>query len=245
MLYKKPSQNIITFGVYDKEELPSEIKILVWNTHKNNHKMWPLDFVNFASKADILFLQELCFKGDIKHILEGSKICFNFAPSFQNTRGDLCGICIASSAQARQVTTNNLFCEPLLKTPKMIMHALFNVAGVEVLCINIHALNFKGLLSFRRQLESLDEILSSFKGPVIFAGDFNTWSGARASFLKTFCAHFGLSEVIFPTYGRKKFLGKDFDYIFTRGFEVLKARSIVVKTSDHNPLQIKLKILKD
>ncbi len=76
--------------------------------------------------------------------------------------------------------------EPWLQLPKSALWSRYQLSnGEELAVINIHAVNFTfGTEDYEAQLKSLTDNLQKYRGPVVFAGDFNSWSEARFSVLK-------------------------------------------------------------
>ena len=100
------------------------------------------------------------------------------------------------------------------------MISWFPLAGsAETLAIvNIHAINFDlALAGYRAQLTALANVVAQHHGPIIFAGDFNTWSAAREATVAEVLSPLGLHEVRLPSDERSVFLGRHVDHIFVRG----------------------------
>jgi endonuclease/exonuclease/phosphatase (EEP) superfamily protein YafD len=76
--------------------------------------------------------------------------------------------------------------EPILRTAKSSGLSYFPIAGRtdQLLVINTHAMNFNFGQPFRSQIEATVRMIEGHVGPMIWAGDFNTWSKGRRSFLK-------------------------------------------------------------
>jgi endonuclease/exonuclease/phosphatase (EEP) superfamily protein YafD len=76
--------------------------------------------------------------------------------------------------------------EPILRTAKSSGLSYFPIAGRtdQLLVINTHAMNFNFGQPFRSQIEGTVRMIEGHVGPMIWAGDFNTWSKGRRSFLK-------------------------------------------------------------
>ena len=83
------------------------------------------------------------------------------------------------SARSPSVHCNLTSWEPWLGTPKATSITEYPLQDREdrLLTINLHAVNFAlGLEDFQAQLHALTDVLASHQGPVILAGDLNTWS---------------------------------------------------------------------
>ena len=107
--------------------------------------------------------------------------------------------------------------------------------------INLHAVNFAlGLEDFQAQFRALTDVLIRHQGPVILAGDLNTWSNDRQSLVDEFMLKHGLGPVAFEPDLRTTAFGRALDHIYVRGMQAQFARVIPVTSSDHNPLRVRL-----
>jgi endonuclease/exonuclease/phosphatase (EEP) superfamily protein YafD len=75
---------------------------------------------------------------------------------------------------------------------------------------------------------------------MIFGGDFNTWSVRRNKVLGEVTKRLGLVEVEPAPDDRRRAFGQHLDHLFVRGFSVVDARSFEVKSSDHNPILVRM-----
>ena len=109
--------------------------------------------------------------------------------------------------------------------------------------VNVHAINFELMpYGYRAQIEALADAVAGHEGPIILAGDFNTWSEARDRVLAETTGRLGLVEIVPSDDLRKRFFGKHLDHIFVRGLEVVSTQAIVVTSSDHNPMTATLRL---
>jgi endonuclease/exonuclease/phosphatase (EEP) superfamily protein YafD len=114
----------------------------------------------------------------------------------------------------------------------------------ELMIINIHGLNFRGLHKYAAELDYVKKIASNHVGPLIIAGDFNSWSQSRSIKLKKFKKELGLNIVAFcKTSNIKSFRGHCLDAIFYRGLDLVSADTEHhYGLSDHTPLFAKFNI---
>jgi endonuclease/exonuclease/phosphatase (EEP) superfamily protein YafD len=77
---------------------------------------------------------------------------------------------------------------------------------------------------------------------VIVAGDLNTWSSPRLATAQEVMERLGLVPVLPPLDTRSRFLGRQVDYVFVRGLEVVSAEAPEVDSSDHNPVLATLRV---
>jgi endonuclease/exonuclease/phosphatase (EEP) superfamily protein YafD len=135
--------------------------------------------------------------------------------------------------------------EPLLGTPKATSITEYPLRDREerLLAINLHAVNFTlGLENFRQQFSALADLLKRHRGPVIVAGDLNTWSEKRQALVDNFMLEHGLGAINFEPDLRTTAFGRALDHIYIRGLEATFAQVIPVSSSDHNPLRVRLAI---
>ena len=84
------------------------------------------------------------------------------------------------------------------------------------------------------------DLISRHQGPIILAGDFNTWNGGRLALIDELTQQAGLQEVQFNPDQRMRFLDNPLDHIFVRGFKINRALTMETDASDHNPLWVEL-----
>ena len=248
----------------------SSIKILSWNVARSNYSSgWVRDCNHIfeSYQPTLIFLQEVALRDeDIERkemeilagnsaIAELAHTAWCFAPNFISLLNrSYSGILTAANAQPlKSQSLLSLHCEPIANTPKVSLFSEYALStenktpSKALLAINIHAINFVGLDKFEAQLQSIESKIAQHEGPVIFAGDFNTWSQKRWRSLYATAKRLRLNTVAFgPLEARKikRFLGSPpLDHIFYRGFsqKVGSARVIdTLSTSDHNPLLVEL-----
>jgi endonuclease/exonuclease/phosphatase (EEP) superfamily protein YafD len=107
------------------------------------------------------------------------------------------------------------------------------------LVVSTHALNFTFLGPYEDQLLDIADRINRHRGPVIWAGDFNTWNGGRWDTLYELASTLGLQAVHFDEDYRMMVL----DHVFIRGLKVKAARVLNEWiTSDHSPLALQLQL---
>ncbi|MDF5512591.1 endonuclease/exonuclease/phosphatase family protein, partial [Vibrio parahaemolyticus] len=116
--------------------------------------------------------------------------------------------------------------------------------GSTLAVANIHAVNFTlGVQAYQQQIDVLVNALTKHQGPVILAGDFNSWNEARWSTLRDIVEKLALQEVVFQPDLRTRFItGRVLDHVFYRGLTLEKAKAPTTDASDHNPLLLGFKI---
>lgn len=221
----------------------SSINVLNWNVCKGKRNNWKSDFKKLSKKHDIILIQEAYLNQKMLDALEIDGMGWNFATSFMLGRDQIpTGVLTASNTWP--VASNFLrtrYFEPILKTPKVSLLTQYQLSGSTstLLVVNVHAINFVGLKAFNSQLEDLEDIVRGFVGPMIFAGDFNTWKKERMDLLLGLTDRLNLNSVQFNPDGRTKMLGNALDHIFYSGLEI-KSYNVLqsVGSSDHKPITV-------
>ena len=219
---------------------PHAIRILNWNIQKQNNPQWHSDFSSLSNNIDLVLFQEVHFEENFLSLFE-ENWTHSFARGFSTGRRTT-GVMTLSSVghlSHHQFAVN----EPLLRTPKATNITTYGLAGRNdtLMVINLHAVNFSlGMNSYQRQLAKVAKQLGRHQGPVIFAGDFNTWHPRRERLIRELAQHAGLDEVSFEEDHRTTVFGKHLDYIFVRGLKAIEAVTHRVNSSDHNPMLVNL-----
>jgi endonuclease/exonuclease/phosphatase (EEP) superfamily protein YafD len=214
-----------------------------WNIRKGKAEKWNDDFVKICRNTDILILQEAYLSDNLKKMLRQEDLQWDLAMAFTYQKIEA-GVLTAAKA------TPNLVCslsdkEPITRIPKSTLVTRYPISGKhqELLVANIHAINFTlGYGAFKKQCDRLESMLAGHQGPMIMAGDFNTWSKGRMSHVNAMAIRLELSPVFFNEDLKSKFFGHYVDHVFYRGLEKINATTLTVATSDHNPLTVVFKL---
>lgn len=222
---------------------PAAIRLLVWNIHKQEDRGWEADLARLAHAHDILLLQEVTLQAPLQAILRDAGLRWILASSFIYREADV-GVLTAARVAPLATCTQRII-EPIARLPKSAVITWLPLAGTaETLAIaNVHAINFTlTLADYRAQLDALAEVLSQHRGPVVLAGDFNTWSAARTAELEALAQRLNLRAVSFVDDRRSRFLGRPVDHVFVRELTVVSAGAEPVTSSDHNPVDVVLRV---
>jgi endonuclease/exonuclease/phosphatase (EEP) superfamily protein YafD len=221
---------------------PAAIRVVTWNIHKEDDAGWQLDLARFTADSDIVLLQEATLGASLLEILDHAQMRFVMASSFLYAETDV-GVLTAARMAPRASCTERVV-EPWLRVPKSAVVSWFALWGTrQTLAVaNIHAINFSTIDAYRAQLAALVAALSKHDGPIVFAGDFNTWTEAREEGFRAAAAALGLREIAYADDRRALFFGRPLDHILVRGLAVVDAMAIPVKSSDHNPIWATLRL---
>lgn len=232
---------------------PDSIKILVWNILKSKKETFAQDFERLQSDKDLIMVQEY-FQPTFdlpRYVLRefettiGTSFRFMGRSDFQEITGVATMARVKSPWRFILKTTSK---EPVIQTPKVTLFNQYDLRDthLKLLAVNIHAINFVNFKHFKEQIDEVLMNLADHNGPIIFAGDFNTWNKKRTVYLKKASAKIGLHEVELSISKRKKWFGHPLDHIFIRGLEVIsKAVHNDIESSDHKPMEAELKLIPD
>jgi len=221
----------------------ARLAIVSWNLHKQQDDGWREELGRLSEQSDLLLLQEAALTPELSAALAEARYVWVLASSFVFDGTDF-GVVIAARVRPVSFCTGRAF-EPLLGIPKSLLVAQFPVAGAKatLAVATIHALNFTfDLEPYRAQLDSLREALARHTGPIVLAGDFNTWSEARRQSVDVLAHSLMLTPVAFPLDDRSRFFGRPADWAYVRDADILGAIALKVTSSDHNPLLVTLRL---
>jgi endonuclease/exonuclease/phosphatase (EEP) superfamily protein YafD len=222
-------------------KLGPKMQILVWNVHKGADALLPEDFERISKISDIVLLQESVSDSQFTKALGESNSQFGWTQtkSFQRTQGDFTGV--ATGSRIRPVSEDVLISkvvEPFSNTPKTILVSEYSMENSKdnLMVANIHAINFVTSSKFQQHIDQLVEKIKNHKGPLLIAGDFNTWNFPRMLYIEQAFSELGLKEVSTPSFGLFKL-----DHIYVRDINVDHVYNLSnVTSSDHLPLLVNL-----
>jgi endonuclease/exonuclease/phosphatase (EEP) superfamily protein YafD len=222
---------------------PQMIRLVSWNLHKEADKGWDADLQRLMREADLLLIQEAEVSPGFRAVVEKAGFSWLLSSAFEYL-GEEYGVLTATVVPPASACTLRAN-EPLLQIPKAALITQYRLEGRDetLAVVNLHAINFAlGTSAYGAQLDAIAEALSAHHGPVVIAGDFNTWNDARDAVVQALAAKLRLSAVKFSVDDRKRFMGRIFDWVYARGVEVLASIAWSVSSSDHNPLLVSLRV---
>lgn len=230
------------FPIAAGKALQGELDILSWNIQKASNDGWAEDLAEIAGNVHLAFIQEASLQANIPSAIP-SPLAQAFAAGY-TTDNQQTGV-MTLSASNPSLHCNFTAWEPLLGTPKATSITEYPLQDREdrLLAINLHAVNFTlGLENFQQQFGALADLLRRHQGPVILAGDLNTWSEKRQTLVDDFMREHGLGAVSFEPDLRTTAFGRALDHVYVRGLRATFAQVIPVSSSDHNPLKVRLAV---
>ncbi len=222
---------------------PNRISLLNWNIFKGKRDDWATDFERYSQKHDILTIQEAHLDEELEYLLEAEhqNWALNVAFDYQDrATGVMTASAIKPVALCGQRTR-----EPWIRTPKTSLIAYYPLAGVDedLLVANVHGINFTlGAKAYKRQIENLYDTIKHHDGPLILAGDFNTWSEKRLRIVEGLARRLGLASLDYTNHNRTSVFGNAIDHVFYRGLEAVEHDTLQVTSSDHNPTRVRFRI---
>jgi len=217
--------------------LDETFDLLVWNILKGHAKQrWFWDFQTLNRDVDLSLLQEGLLDGFIDLSLKAqTHQNWSFSTSFKTRAGET-GVATGTSSKVQGFITHvSPVTEPVSNTPKVTQIKFIPLTnGSRLLTLNIHAINFVSQASFEKHINSLLPAIRSHQGPILWAGDFNTWNQRRMRFLDRALGKYELKRVLLE--GDYRML--KLDHIYLRGCEANWARvESHINTSDHYPIR--------
>ena len=222
---------------------PDGFNLMSWNILKGWRQGWRKDFIRLNRGSDVILLQEAYLSDELRNTLSSAKSNWNLATSVRYW-GRESGVLTASET-APEVICIHRFDEPLLNTPKTSLFTRFSMLPRQpyLVIANVHAVNFTmDTTSYQNYWQELETILESHDGPLIVAGDFNTWNADRLAVVAMAARRLNLQPVRFEPDRRSRFFGQVVDHVYYRGLVPSNAVAHEVATSDHNPIQVNFKL---
>jgi endonuclease/exonuclease/phosphatase (EEP) superfamily protein YafD len=215
-------------------ELPQSFALVCWNVHKERSRRLAAELERLGSQADLVLLQEAVrpprFASQSWTMVEAFRFVNGGAPA---------GVATGTvAAPTQQWPLYSPVREPLANSPKSALATAVPLhGGHSLLVVNVHGVNFRCADALRDQLATLDPIVAAHDGPVIVAGDFNTWSRRRAAVVQAFAERHRLQRV-FTGRGAPRL-----DAVFQRGLGVEHAEVLRTRSSDHAVLTVRFAVL--
>lgn len=239
------SKVLINFGHCSSEFLKSPFQLLLWNVKKGEAKdQWAIDFDRFAKQSQLILIQEAMDDHYMSQILnQYSETCWHFAISFSNQNNESTGVLTGSPVIVADVDfLRSPGREPFLHSPKMVLLTEYFLPQrlEKLLVVNVHALNFVLDSKNKQQIDQIVERIQGHQGPMIVAGDFNSWNKNRIDYIFKKFATLGLVQKTWDHDDRILKL----DHIFVRGIsaDFLEMHE-QINSSDHKPITAQLRIL--
>ncbi|WP_417883343.1 endonuclease/exonuclease/phosphatase family protein [Vibrio rumoiensis] len=226
-------------------DINGRLNVLVWNIHKQADPDWQGALERFSDNRQLILLQEASLTEPFKQWVNQQSWGASYVNAFK-VFGTSSGV-VNLAAQLPNRACAYTSVEPWIQLPKSALYARYSLSnGQDLVVINVHAINFTiGTVEFTQQVERLKEAVDKHQGPLLIAGDFNTWSEARLKELRQIMQALQMKEVEFKPDHRWLFINDlAFDHVFYRDLNLKMAISPVTTASDHNPMLVSFELIK-
>jgi endonuclease/exonuclease/phosphatase (EEP) superfamily protein YafD len=222
---------------------PEKITFLSWNIYKGNGEGWQGDLAEFAKNHDLMAIQEATLDQEFTGLLESNDFNWIMNSAFQ-INGTTAGVMTVAHLNAIYSCGMKVR-EPIIRLPKSTLVSYYEIAGSDekLLVANIHGINFTlGISVYREQLEQLYDAVKDHYGPMIIAGDFNSWSDDRMLEVNQLVKRLSLSQIEYPINNKTHVFGMAIDHVFYRQLEPVSNHVWQVSSSDHNPISVSFRL---
>ena len=235
---------------------PDSIKVFVWNIHKGNDKGFKEDFLHYGADRDIFMIQEMYEQKKVTSTLSQMPgVRFDVGMSFRYRfkkgkpySGTMIGSRVKPSFVGLSRSKNK---EPVVLTYKVMTIGKYPIKGQEndLMIVNIHGMNITSNKAFYRQINDAINAMSGHRGPIIFAGDFNTNRQKRIDYLqRNLVQRLGFEDMKFRNDRRMRsaITNLTIDFSFIRGLEVIDSEVLgELKSSDHKAMYFEVAVKDD
>ncbi|MFM2479365.1 endonuclease/exonuclease/phosphatase family protein [Celerinatantimonas sp. MCCC 1A17872] len=216
--------------------LPKQFSIASWNIYKTQNTGWNKVLEKLSRQADVIALQE-ARESTTQNFWRQLGWSATMLEAFSMGRQSV-GVQLASAKPPLQVCGSRQR-EPLIRLPKSLIVGVYPLADQnnELWVISLHSINFSlQIAPYLQQLNEIARLIEQHDGPLVIAGDFNTWSKRRQQVLQEWMSKYKLIPVRFKNDKRSRFFGHALDHMFYRGLKSVRSRVITTDASDHNAL---------
>ena len=223
---------------------PEKINFLTWNIYKGNGEGWQKDLEKFAKNHDLMAIQEATLDQEFTGLLESNDFNWVMNSAFE-MNGTTAGVMTVAHLNAFYSCGMKVK-EPIIRLPKSTLISYYDIEGSDekLLVANIHGINFTlGTSVYHEQLEQLYDALKDHHGPMIVAGDFNSWSDDRMLEVNQLVKRLSLSQIEYPINNKTHVFGKAIDHVFYRQLEPVSNQVWQVTSSDHNPVSVNFRFI--
>ncbi len=226
-------------------QLSPEFSILVWNCHKGEDYGWSEDFARFNRDSDIILLQEFVDSPMMMEEVTLSNKEANIGYTFKR-KERLTGVATLSNVKSESaIPLKTLGSEPIIHSKKMTMITTYSIvtSPEKLMVVNIHGINFVGNDTYYKDMENIYNTVKSHKGPMIFAGDFNTWTEGKFQKMLEIAERLGLKKLQLNDQTRTT-RGYELDHVFYRGLKTnIGTVHRNIFSSDHFPITATFSVL--
>lgn len=225
---------------YQEKRLPEDFGLLCWNVQKKN---LGYRFNRFLAGLLEHYRIELLAFQEVKLNLSAESLLHNFhfscAPNIRflnHVYGVLNASCISDNSSFSLTSFHREGITQTRKSAIFSSYTLYN--GETLLLVNLHAINFRALKVYHKELEAIFDSIRYHQGAMIVTGDFNSWNKHRMEYLMKLSSGLELkNSEIEHAHLIKSFMNHRLDHIFYRGLHLIESHALDVQNlSDHNAL---------
>lgn len=236
---------IWSLGEPEADELdPAQIRVAVWNMCKGvGGVLFEHDFRSLCYRSDLVLAQEaLLSRRSMRTFCERGWQTIH-AASYKRRDGLRDGVMTSSRASALG-RAQRIVCkypEPIFRTPKVALIECFKLKGraAPLMVINIHATLVRLIAGAVEEMEHLVSHLPEHDGPMLLAGDFNTFTPRYLDAIGRVLSRIGLEYVPIPNDPRTR--TQCLDQVFCKGLDVVSVEiDTTIRNSDHFPILMRL-----
>ena len=251
-----PVESIKIMGHASKKAMGPNIEVLLWNVFKCQKKGWQRDFETLIDGKDLILFQESILNSPFdSQFTQSIQHQWMMARSFKHLKTNIeTGVKTGSTvAASKHSFSASLHAEPLSNTKKMLLATEYPLLGLKtsapepeqsLLVVNTHMINFVTFKKFKAHLDQVFETLEHHTGPLILAGDFNTWNGKRLKYFNLLAKSCLLEEAKMLRQPRFNHLFQHLDHLYYRGLEAINAHVHTdIHSSDHYPISLSLRLI--
>jgi len=239
LLYAPTAVHHSVKGDFPNPHISRRFAILCWNVNKRRnpeeHRRQMIEWQK-AWRIELIFLQEARFYPGAPFLLPG--FGYNAAANLQVGKRYF-GVLTASKTEAEESLGRLSGGREGFVGPRksLLIERYPGPDGRRLLCVNLHGINFRESRRFFQEMEDLKGLLRNHRGPMIVAGDFNSWNRSRQERLAHFTQELGLQFLDTDGTKVKSFMGYPLDHVFYRGLRLLRSEvPDLPELSDHNPI---------
>ncbi|VAX01138.1 hypothetical protein MNBD_GAMMA21-1866 [hydrothermal vent metagenome] len=190
-----------------------------------------------------MLLQEAINRSAITRLLEAQQPYWQLNTGFFYA-GSEAEVLIASSTPAI-FSCGLRTTEPIIRVPKTVLINLYPLPKSDqiLLVANLHGINFTlGTETYDEQIKTMRLIIEQHNGPMIIAGDFNSWSDSRLEIVHAMAEMLSLESLEYISHNRVRVFGNALDHVFCRGLKIIDEETRKVTSSGHNPIIVSFRL---
>jgi endonuclease/exonuclease/phosphatase (EEP) superfamily protein YafD len=220
-----------------------KLNVSVWNIYKQQKPSWNSVLTELVNNSELVLLQEAKLSTSLKRFLEKNSHQVLMAKAFKVFKTPI-GVMNLAKVAAESACAYQAI-EPWIRFAKSALVSKYPLSnGETLLVVNLHGINFAWRLKeYRQQFTQLAEQIKAHHGPIIMAGDFNTWRQGRIDMIGEFTHQLGMTEAKYVVDKRNRVFGLALDHLYYSGLVLDEAHVTPTEASDHNPIQARFSLI--